>query len=60
MKKVVVTQKRSQIGRHPRVKDTLKALGLGSIGKSSTLTVNPAVAGMIKKVAHLVSVEAAK
>lgn len=60
MDKVVVTQTRSQIGRQPRVRDTLKALGLGSIGKSKELVLNPAVAGMIKRVAHIVSVKPAK
>ena len=60
MEKVVVTQTRSQIGRQPRVKDTLRALGLGSIGKTSELVLNPAVAGMVKRVAHLVSVKPAK
>jgi large subunit ribosomal protein L30 len=54
--KVLVRQTRSYIGRTQRVRDTLKALGLGRIGKSKEITVNPATVGMIRKVRHLVSV----
>lgn len=55
-KKVTVTQLRSTAGREPSTKRTISALGLGKIGKSKTLVVNPAVLGMLKKVEHLVGV----
>lgn len=58
--KVTVTQVRSDIGRHPRVRRTLQAIGLGKLGKSSELTLNEAVSGMIKRVSHLVEVSPVK
>jgi len=57
MDKVTITQTRSDIGREPRVKATLKALGLGRIGKSNEIVSNAAVNGMIACVKHLVTVE---
>ncbi len=55
--KVVIQQVRSQIGRERSTDSALKALGLGRIGKQKTHTVNPALAGMIKRVGHLVTVK---
>jgi large subunit ribosomal protein L30 len=56
--KVRLTQVRSAIGESPRHRGTLRALGLGRIGKSAEQDPdNPAVAGMLRKVAHLVKVE---
>ena len=60
MEKIIVTQIRSQIGRAPAVRGTLEALGLGSIGKTRELTLNPSVQGMVKKVAHLLKVSSVK
>lgn len=57
MKKAKLTQIRSDIGRRPAVRATLKALGLGKLGKSRVVTLNPAVSGMIKTVGYLLSVE---
>jgi len=57
--KVRVTQVRSQIGQSQKHRGTLRALGLGRIGKSNELKETPELAGMLRKVAHLVSVEAA-
>lgn len=57
--RVVIKQTRSEIGRTQRVRDTLGALGLGRIGKSREVTLNPAIRGMIRKVRHLLSVTAA-
>lgn len=52
-----VKQVKSQIGR-PKDQDlTLRALGLGRIGKSHELADNESVRGMINKVSHLVQVE---
>jgi len=56
MSKVTITQVRSLIKRPKDQKDTLKALGLGKIGKTKELTLNPQLQGMIKKVAHLIKV----
>ncbi|RMG42798.1 MAG: 50S ribosomal protein L30 [Candidatus Dadabacteria bacterium] len=54
--KVNVRQIRSVSGRNKRVRDTLKALGLGRIGKSATHDLNAPLRGMIRKVSHLVEV----
>ncbi len=52
-----VTQIRSQIGRPADQDKTLKAMGLGRIGKSKDLVDNESVQGMIFKVKHLIKVE---
>jgi large subunit ribosomal protein L30 len=52
-----VTQVRSGIGTKPKHRGTLRALGLGRIGKSRVLPDRPEIRGMIAKVPHLVSVE---
>ena len=52
-----VTQVKSQIGKKYDQDRTLKALGLGRIGKSKEITDNESVRGMIFKVKHLVEVE---
>ncbi len=52
-----VTQIRSQIGHSERHRGTLRALGLGRIGKSNEVKDTPEAAGMLRKVAHLVKVE---
>lgn len=54
-----VTQVRSGIGRKPPQRGTLRALGLGRIGKSRVLDDRPDVRGMLEKVSHLVEVEEA-
>jgi large subunit ribosomal protein L30 len=57
MKKVKVTQVRSKIGQSEKHRGTLRALGLGKIGRSAEHTESPALAGMLRKVRHLVRVE---
>jgi large subunit ribosomal protein L30 len=57
---VKVTQIKSAIGQNPHNRGTLRALGLGRIGKSNELKETPELAGMLRKVANLVKVEAAK
>ena len=57
MPKVKVTQVRSQIGNSEKHRGTLRALGLGRIGKSNELEDGPVLAGMLRKVRHLVKVE---
>ena len=54
--KVRVKQVRSRASRSPETIATLKALGLGRIGKVREHTINPCVWGMLRKVRHLVQV----
>ena len=57
MAKVRVTQVRSQIGQSHRHRGTLRALGLGKIGRTAEHQESPQLAGMLRKVRHLVKVE---
>jgi large subunit ribosomal protein L30 len=57
MGKIRVTKTKSTIEKDERQKRTIKALGLNKIGSSNEMENNPAVAGMIRKVLHLVKVE---
>ncbi len=52
-----ITQVRSAIGTKPKHRGTLRALGLGRIGKSNTLPDRPEIRGMIARVPHLIDVE---
>jgi large subunit ribosomal protein L30 len=52
-----VTQIRSSIGQNPRNRGTLRALGLGKIGRSAEHKDSPELKGMLRKVRHLVRVE---
>ena len=54
---LLVTQVRSGIGTKPKHRGTLRALGLGRIGKTNTLPDRPEIRGMIARVTHLVDVE---
>lgn len=56
MAQLEVTQVRSSIGTKPKQRGTLRALGLGRIGKSNVLADTPDIRGQINKVPHLVSV----
>jgi len=55
--KIRVTQIRSKVGQSEKHRGTLRALGLGRIGKTNELEATPESAGMLRKVAHLVRVE---
>ena len=57
MAKLRITQTRSKIGQSERHRGTLRALGLGRIGRSAEHEDSPALAGMLRKVRHLVKVE---
>ena len=57
MSELKVTQVRSGIGAKPKTRGTLRALGLGRIGKTNTLPDRPEIRGMLHKVPHLVRVE---
>jgi large subunit ribosomal protein L30 len=54
-----ITQVRSTIGQTQRHRGTLRALGLGRIGRSVERAESPQVTGMLRKVRHLVKVEEA-
>jgi large subunit ribosomal protein L30 len=56
MTAVRITQTRSTIGQTRRHEGTLRALGLGRIGKSAVHEQSPALEGQLRHVAHLVSV----
>jgi large subunit ribosomal protein L30 len=57
MTKLRITQTRSLIGETERHRGTLRALGLGRIGKSTEREDSPETLGMLRKVRHLVKVE---
>ena len=59
MPRLRLTQTGSTIGQSPRHRGTLRALGLGKIGKTNELDDGPVLAGMLRKVRHLVKVEEA-
>jgi large subunit ribosomal protein L30 len=57
MASLKVTQVKSGIGSKPKHRGTLRALGLGRIGKTNTLPDRPEIRGMIHRVPHLITVE---
>jgi large subunit ribosomal protein L30 len=56
-KTLKITQVRSQIGQSERHRGTLRALGLGKIGRTVERRESPELAGMLRKVRHLVRIE---
>ena len=54
--RLLVTQVKSCIGTKPKHRGTLRALGLGRIGKSNLLPDRPEIRGMIARVPHLITV----
>jgi large subunit ribosomal protein L30 len=57
-KTITVTQVKSGIGQKPKTRGTLRALGLGRIGNTNTLPDRPEIRGMLRRVPHLVDVQA--
>ena len=57
MAKLKITQTRSAIGQSRTHRGTLRALGLGKIGRTREHEESPALAGMLRKVRHLVRIE---
>ena len=55
-KTIIVTQKKSPIGRQSYQRKTLIGLGLNKIGRTKELNDTPSIRGMIVKVKHLVEV----
>ncbi len=52
-----ITQIRSEIGTQQRHRGTIRALGLGRIGKTVEHTDSPQLRGMLRMVASMVRVE---
>jgi len=60
MARLRITQIRSVITQSPRHRGTIRALGLGRIGRSVEREESPELTGMLQKVNHLVKVEEAR
>ncbi|MGQ9823521.1 MAG: 50S ribosomal protein L30 [Desulfotomaculales bacterium] len=57
MAKLKITLVKSLIGRPPKQRSVVRALGLRRPGNSVTHDDNPQIRGMIGRVAHLLKVE---
>ena len=57
MSQLKITQIKSRITEKQNQRDTLRSLGLRKIGQTVVREDTPAVRGMIRTVAHLVTVE---
>jgi large subunit ribosomal protein L30 len=55
---VKITQVRSTVGQSYRHEGTLRALGLGKIGRTVEHQDSPELRGMLRHVNHLVQIEA--
>ncbi|MBC7616962.1 MAG: 50S ribosomal protein L30 [Pedobacter sp.] len=58
MAKIKITQVKSIIDRSERQKRTMKALGLTKMNQSVEVEANAAIIGMVRKVNHLIAIEA--
>jgi large subunit ribosomal protein L30 len=56
-KEIKITQVRSTIGRLPKHRRTVRALGLTKMNQTVVHTDSPSLRGMINQVSHLVRVE---
>ncbi|MDR1085706.1 MAG: 50S ribosomal protein L30 [Deltaproteobacteria bacterium] len=56
-KSLKITQTKSIIGRQPKHRRTVRALGLHRIGQTVIHSDSPAIRGMVKKVEYLLKVE---
>jgi large subunit ribosomal protein L30 len=52
-----ITQVRSTVGQSERHRGTLRALGLGKIGRSAEHRDSPQLQGMLRQVRHLVRID---
>ena len=57
--KLIITLKKGLAGRDKRVKANIQSLGLTKPNSTVELPDNPAIRGMVAKVAHLVEVQEA-
>ena len=53
MAKLLITWKKSTIGRHPRQERIIKALGLHRLNETVTHNGTPQIRGMVNSVCHL-------
>ncbi len=60
MTELRLRQTRSSIGSRDSQRDTLRALGLGAIGRRSSRPDTPDVRAMVKVVEHLIEVASGK
>jgi large subunit ribosomal protein L30 len=60
MARLIITQTRSVITQSPRHRGTMRALGLGRIGRSIEREESPELTGILRKIGHLVKVEEAR
>ncbi|TXH23043.1 MAG: 50S ribosomal protein L30 [Chitinophagaceae bacterium] len=60
MEKLKITLVKSPIDRPERQKLTLQALGLNKTNSSREVVATPQILGMIRKVEHMLKVEAAQ
>jgi large subunit ribosomal protein L30 len=60
MAMIKLIQTKSGIGRSEKQRATLRGLGLKKLHQESVVEDSPAVRGMVKKVAHLISWEEVK
>ncbi|WP_316799888.1 50S ribosomal protein L30 [Pedobacter frigidisoli] len=58
MAKIKITQVKSVIDRSERQKRTVQALGLTKMNQSVEVEATPQIIGMVRKVNHLVAIEA--
>jgi large subunit ribosomal protein L30 len=56
---LLITQIKSQIGSSAKHRGTLRALGLGRIGKTTVRNDSPELQGMLRKVNNLIRIEEA-
>lgn len=57
MSSLRITQVRSTIGQSERHRGTMRALGLGKIGRSAEHADSPQLQGQLRQIRHLVTVE---
>ncbi len=57
MKKIRITQVRSQIGRPLKQKRTITALGIKKLNNPIEVEATPQILGMVEKVKHLLKIE---
>ena len=57
MSSIKITQVRSGIGQSDRHLGTLRALGLGKIGRSAEHEVSAQLQGMLRRVRHLIRID---
>ena len=57
MSQLKVTQNKGVVGEKPAIRETVRTLGLKRIGHTVVKEDRPEIRGMIRAVAHLITVE---